>query len=124
MKLFIYLLAVVLVAEALIKTKDGYLVDDLGRRVTFRGPNIVVKIPPYYPVTEEFDVIMSFSRQDMAQLKSWGLNGIRLAVMWTGVEPNEGNYSQEYLTKMKDIVNLAGEYGIYSLIEFHQDLLS
>jgi endoglycosylceramidase len=33
-------------------------------------------------------------------------------------------YSQEYLKKMKDIVDLAGSYGIYSLVEFHQDIAS
>ena len=52
----------------------------------------------------------------MKQLRGWGFNGIRLGVMWTGVEPTEGNYSQEYLGKMKEIVDLAGKYGIYTMI--------
>lgn len=44
--------------------------------------------------------------------------------MWSGVEVRDSVYSKEYLDKMKQIVNLAGSYGIYSLIEFHQDLAS
>ena len=62
MKLLLCILGILAITQALIKTKDGYLIDDYGRRVIFRGPNVVVKIPPYYPVTEEFNVIMSFSR--------------------------------------------------------------
>ena len=124
MRLLICLLCILALCQSLIKSRDGYLIDDEGRRITFRGPNVVVKIPPYVPVTDKVDHIMSFSEDDMKQLRSWGFNGIRLAVMWTGVEPTEGNYSQEYLSKMKALVDLAGKYGIYSMIEFHQDLLS
>lgn len=94
MRLLICLLALLAVTQCLIKSKDGYLIDEEGRRITFRGPNIVVKIPPYYPVTDHVDHIMSFSEGDMQQLKDWGFNGIRLGVMWTGVEPKEGEYSQ------------------------------
>lgn len=101
MRLFISLLSLLLSVQALIKSRDGFLVDDLGRKITFRGPNVVVKIPPYHPVTDKFDVYMSFSEQDMKQLRDWGFNGIRLAVMWTGAEPHEGNFSQEYFSKMK-----------------------
>jgi hypothetical protein len=51
MKLLLCILGLLAITQALIKSKDGYLIDDYGRRVTFRGPNVVVKIPPYYPVT-------------------------------------------------------------------------
>ena len=44
--------------------------------------------------------------------------------MWPGVEPKEGIYNQSYLKKMVEFVDLAGKYGIYSLVEFHQDLFS
>ena len=84
----------------------------------------MVKIPPYVPSTDKVDPEMSFGEEDIKQLRSWGFNAIRLGVMWPGVEPSEGKYSSEYLAKMKAIVDLAGSYGIYSLVEFHQDLFS
>jgi aryl-phospho-beta-D-glucosidase BglC (GH1 family) len=59
---------------------------------------------------------MSFSEDDMKFLKSWGFNGIRLAVMWPGVEHKLSVYSQEYLNKLRNIVNIASKYGIYSLV--------
>lgn len=61
MRLLICLLAFLALTQSLIKSRDGHLVDDQGRRITFRGPNVVVKIPPYHPVTDRVDHIMSFS---------------------------------------------------------------
>lgn len=60
----------------------------------------------------------------MVYLKSWGQNVIRLGVMWPGVEPSEGAYNETYLSGMNQLVELAGKYGIYTLVEFHQDLFS
>ena len=49
-----------------------------------------MKVPPFLPITDHFDPCMSFSVQDMQNLKSWGLNIIRLGIMWPGVEPANG----------------------------------
>jgi endoglycosylceramidase len=88
------LLVLVAIVGCLITSRNGKLYDNEGREIIFHGPNVVVKIPPYSPVTERFDVEMSFSEDDMKLLKSWGFNGIRLAVMWPGVEPKLSVYSQ------------------------------
>lgn len=44
--------------------------------------------------------------------------------MWAGVEPKKDWYNQTYLDEMVKIVNAAGKAGIYTMIDFHQDLLS
>lgn len=44
--------------------------------------------------------------------------------MWPGVQPREGQYDDAYLKRMVDLVNLAGQYNIFTLVEFHQDLFS
>jgi hypothetical protein len=44
--------------------------------------------------------------------------------MWAGVEPKKDWYNQTYLDEMVNIVNAAGKAGIYTIIDFHQDLLS
>lgn len=75
-----------------------------------------MKVPPYLPELNVFNLFNSFTEKDMQNLKSWGMNTIRLGVMWPGVEPTQGNYNQTYLKAMNDLVTLAGKYGIYTLV--------
>lgn len=83
-----------------------------------------MKIDPYIPDLEGFSLDTSFSRADMQNLKKWGINSIRLGVMWAGVEPKKGEYNQTYLDLMKRLVDTCAEYNISVLVEFHQDLFS
>jgi hypothetical protein len=51
-----------------------------------------------------------------------GINVIRLLTIWEAVEPYaSGEYDEEYLDYLEQIVAKAGEYGIYCLIDMHQD---
>ncbi len=111
-------------AFSFITVRNNRLYDQQDRERIFHGVNVVVKNPPYIPKTNEFNLINSFNEKDMEFLRSWGMNAIRLGVMWPGVEPTEGKYNLTYLSEMNRIVRLAGEYGIYTLVEFHQDLFS
>lgn len=43
---------------------------------------------------------------------------------WAGVEPKKDQYNQTYLDIMEKLINLAGKHGIYTLIDFHQDLIA
>jgi endoglycosylceramidase len=86
--------------------------------------NVVYKAPPYLPITNHFDSELSFSQEDMENLEEWGLNAIRLGVQWPGVEPQQGVYDETYLQKAKQIVDDAAKHNIYTLVDFHQDLLS
>eukprot|EP01126_Amoeba_proteus_P050857 TRINITY_DN6044_c0_g2_i1.p1 TRINITY_DN6044_c0_g2~~TRINITY_DN6044_c0_g2_i1.p1 ORF type:complete len:390 (+),score=56.93 TRINITY_DN6044_c0_g2_i1:99-1268(+) len=99
--------------------------DDDGRERYFHGTNIVVKRFPWHPTTEKFDAQWSFVEEDMALLKSMGLNSIRLNVPWAGIEPVEGQYNYTLLKILSEIVEKAGrDYGIYTLLDFHQDALA
>jgi hypothetical protein len=44
--------------------------------------------------------------------------------MWPGVEPERNAYNETYLNVVEDIINEAGRYGIYTLVDMHQDCLS
>lgn len=44
--------------------------------------------------------------------------------MWPGVEVSKGVYNQTYLDTMRSITDRASEYGIWTLVDFHQDCLS
>ena len=62
----------------------------------FRRPSLpsfglkLLLVTAYVPNTASNDYEKSLTQQDMAQLRAWGLNVLRLGVMWPGVEPVEG----------------------------------
>ena len=55
---------------------------------------------------------------------SKGFNLIRLAVTWENIEPEIEKYNESYLKSIDDIFLLAEKYGVYILIDMHQDLYS
>lgn len=104
--------------KKLLKDTEGYY------RV-FHGANIAYKIPPYLPpIIDHYDPKLSFTHQDAAQLKSWGMNVIRLTFYWEGVEPKRGEYSKDYINSMKRIVEICLEEGIQVILDLHQDAAS
>lgn len=132
--------------------ETGLFVDSTtGRQLIFHGVNICPKLPPYLP-TNDTNLITGFSNEDMLNLKSWGMNMIRLCVMWEAVMPIEGYINTTYLGAVHRYVEFCAElkgasinsskiyyfisfmcrlvdllyeeYGIYTLIDAHQDTLN
>ena len=64
--------------------------DDNGRARIFHGQNVVVKLPPYIPVTDKFDAFMSVNDEDLKYMQEWGVKIVRLGVMWESVERVQG----------------------------------
>jgi len=95
-----------------------------GRARLFHGVNVVQKAFPWHPSLGEFDAHNSLNHLDMANLRKWGFNAVRLGVMWPGVEPTPGVYNYTYLAVMRRIVAELDLYGIATIIDFHQDVLS
>lgn len=95
-----------------------------GRQVIFHGVNAIVKGIPYIPVTEYWDIDISLSDKDHAMLQSLGVNVYRLGSQWKGVEPTAGDYNMTYISKLRKILKSAESYGIYTLFDMHQDVLS
>ena len=104
-------------------TKNFFL-DSENRYTIFHGVNVVVKLPPYIPNTEEFDPYMSFADDDIQILKKLGINLVRLGIIWESIEKEEGKYDLEHLEKMSDIVDKLEKNGIAVLIDAHQDMFS
>lgn len=94
-----------------------------GRRRLFHGLNAVYKIPPYYPSRSQFDVKDSICDEDIANLKKWGFNVIRLGVLWNAVVPTEGQINSTYLSTMFKLVKDLESNGIYTMVDMHQDTL-
>ena len=63
-------------------------------------------------------------RSDLASIRSWGMNCIRLAIFWDGIEPQPGKIDRDYLDRVARIVSWAKAEGIYVLLDMHQDLYS
>ncbi|TGZ69806.1 hypothetical protein CRM22_003530 [Opisthorchis felineus] len=95
----------------------GNFVDQQGRIMLFHGFNAVTKMPPWYP--EEMT-----NTTKLKLWKSWGINVVRLGVIWTGVMPNKGYVDKNYMKKIGEIIDLCAEYDIYVLVDMHQDALS
>ena len=95
--------------------------DSYGRERHFQGTNVVVKGPPWLPDTGDYSPDISLSERDFEDMRAMGLNQLRLGIMWPGLEPLRGEYNYTYLDEYDQIVKKAAEYGIYTLIDGHQD---
>ncbi|CAF3878742.1 unnamed protein product [Rotaria sp. Silwood1] len=103
--------------SANVHVSDSFIVDDAGRIRIYHGLNLVMKGFPWYP-SELLDPIK------VANLSQFGINCIRLGMMWAGVEPEPQKYNITYLNIMKQIIELLESNQIFVLLDMHQDLLS
>jgi endoglycosylceramidase len=93
-----------------------FIVDASGRVVLFHGVNLVNKFPPYTPSAAGFQEV------DAKLMADAGWNVVRLGVLYSGLEPSPGNYDESYLDRIEESVALLGRHGIFSLLDFHQDI--
>ena len=100
-----------------IRTTQFHFTDGSGRVRIFNGMNIDDKQLGEsfrYPLDDAF----------FAKYVANGFNLIRLAVQWANLEPRPGAYSESYLASLDRIFRLAEQYGVYILLDMHQDLYS
>jgi endoglycosylceramidase len=111
-------------AEIIIDPDTRTFRDEFGRARIFHGQNVVVKLPPYFPTTDKFDPFMSIVEEDFKYMQDWGVTLVRLGVMWESVETSAGQYDMAYLEKIDNLINEFAKYGIYTIVDNHQDLFS
>lgn len=93
----------------------------------FHGVNVIYKVAPYIPLfgpSDEFTPQESLVPFDMDNLIKWGMNHVRLGVMWEAVETAPGVYNYTYLDEVENLINAMGEKGIMTMIDMHQDVLT
>jgi len=95
-----------------------------GKQVVVHGVNAVYKAEPWLPPAGDFSARYSLGAEDAEILESWGMNGVRLGVMWPGAMPTRDAVDQGYLDRARETTELLASRGIYSLLDAHQDLLS
>ena len=101
-----------------IRTDKLRFADSKGRTRIFNGMNIDDKLVNCtefrYNLDEEF----------FKKYKARGFDIIRLAITWQNLEPTMGEYNESYLKSIDSIFALAEKYGVYILLDMHQDLYS
>ena len=101
-----------------IKTDKLRFIDSKGRTRIFNGMNIDDKHVNckefHYKLDEEF----------FKKYRANGFDIIRLAITWQNLEPKMGEYNLSYLKSIDEIFELAEKYGVYILLDMHQDLYS
>lgn len=101
-----------------IVTRELRFIDENGRTRLFNGMNIDDKLLDReefrYKLDEEF----------FKKYKEHGFDIIRLAVTWQNLEPRMYRYNESYLKSIDRIFELAEKYGVYILLDMHQDLYS
>ena len=104
-----------------IRIKGKWFVDSKDRVVMLRGINAVQKQFPWIPNDPNVDMT---NDTQLNNLKEWGFNTVRLGVMWSGLMPSKNIINQTYLNEMVQIVDRLAAYGIYVIIDLHQDMMS
>ncbi|MDR1853196.1 MAG: cellulase family glycosylhydrolase [Propionibacteriaceae bacterium] len=100
-----------------ISTAGTRLTDERGRERIFGGVNMVHKDPAS-------GYAQPFTREHYRYLASAGLDLVRLGVIWDGLEPEPGVFSESYLSELARQLDWADEFGIGVYLDMHQDLYS
>jgi hypothetical protein len=121
---------------------DGrWFVDEAGRRVLLRGVNLGgdCKVPypdggTNYPSDFADHRDISFigrpfpldeADEHFSRLKNWGFNCLRLLTTWEAIEHRgPGDFDTDYLDYYAELCRVAGDYGFYVFVDFHQDVWS
>lgn len=106
-----------------LKNTAGFITDAQGRAVIVHGINMVYKRPPYYPAKA------GFGADDAKFLARHGFDAVRLGVIYKAVEPNppaggKPSYDDAYLRKITKTQRILARKGVFSLVDFHQDLFN
>ncbi|KAL7270824.1 hypothetical protein RUND412_006461 [Rhizina undulata] len=121
--------------------RENTFIDAHGRTLLFRGLNVSgdAKYPINNPLagTDGFyDVSnISYTGRPFAnvqeatewwrRLKNWGVGIVRMVICWEALEPREmGQYDEEYVAYLHEILQKASEAGLLVFIDGHQDTWS
>ncbi|MDY3088106.1 MAG: cellulase family glycosylhydrolase [Oscillospiraceae bacterium] len=59
-----------------------------------------------------------------AGMKAHGMDLVRLGITWDAIEPEPGEYNEEYLDFIGGILDECKDSGVYVFLDMHQDLFS
>ena len=123
------------IALSPIKIHDLNFYDQNDCQMLFRGINLSASSKLPMKGTDLYDkeaisfVGRPFPLEDaprhFERLKSWGFNLLRFVITWEAIEPlGPGLYDEEYIDYIVQLMEMAGQYGLYVIVDCHQDIWS
>jgi endoglycosylceramidase len=106
---------------------DGVVLrDSLGRVVFLRGVNAGgrSKLAPFVPFDYAPGQYATALGAYMDRAASWGIDAMRVPFTWAALEPTQGQRDPDWLLQYQQILAAAWARGIWTWIDFHQDLYS
>ena len=106
----------------------GALVDEHGREVRLHGIN--ARVEGLFDVSFDdgrvaLETVPAFTKADATNIRSIGFNALRLPLNWSGLEPTEtGGFVKSYVDRIREVVALARDAGLYVMLDMHQDAYS
>ena len=113
--------------KPLIYENGTWKMKENGRVIRFRGVNLPAKLPlnldPISFVDNPFP--LKEAPEHFHRLSNFGFNVVRLTVTWEAVmHKGPGIIDDSYLTYFRNLVDVAHNYGIYVIVDPHQDVWS
>jgi endoglycosylceramidase len=98
--------------------------DALGRVVYLHGVDAGgrSKFAPYVPFDFASTSFTAALASYMDRAASWGIDAMRVPFTWAAVEPTQGQDDASYLSEYDQILDAAWAHGIYTVVDFHQDV--
>ncbi len=95
--------------------------DEFGRERIFRGINLCIKEHK----AKSFLIRKQLLKKNLFKdMKSVGVNIVRLGITWAAIEPQEGKYNNDLISSLKEFIDQCAENNIYVMFDMHQDLFS
>lgn len=97
--------------------------DHQGRFIILRGVNYNV-LGDYWQGNTTIPTTATYSEEHLRLMSFYGFNCIRLLFTWSALEPQPGQYNQEYIQTINRVIEDAKKYGLYIILDMHQDAYS
>lgn len=104
-------------ASAFVTVSGMQFRDGTGKPLLLHGINVVNK-------SKDQGYIGDLGPADFAAIRRWGMNCVRLGILWDGLEPEPGRIDTRYLERIAGLVQAAKAQGLLVLLDMHQDLYS
>ena len=92
-------------------------VNENGKEVILQGINVLQRGRENNHLYPDFEKAFPYFQR-------MGFNFLRFGIFWDATEPAPGVIDFEYLKKVRHYVDLAETYGIYIMLDMHQDLFA
>ncbi len=100
-----------------VTVKGPHFLDSAGRQLTLHGINVINK-------DAGTEYVCAITEEVYRKMNRWGFNVVRLGILWDGLEPEPGKYNAKMFECLDRNIAWARKYGIYVLLDMHQDLYS